>query len=129
MPPPPSCPASEMTVRSTGTMRPLSVISPPVTRFPLIECVLSIHGGGARDGREEETGMRGGEEGGGVCDERALSLFSSFQLLEASHQTGLNSRHDTIGLSSAATFLCPYLTHASSHTPPPHLSRLWPLST
>lgn len=72
---------------------------------------------GARDGREEEAGMRGGEGGWGVCDERPLSLFSSFQLFEASHQTGLNSRHDTISLSSTTTFLCLYLTH--THPPPP----------
>lgn len=66
--------------------------------------------------------MRGG--GGGGCDERALSLFSSFQLFEASHQTGLNSRHDTISLSSTTTFLCLYLTHTSSPTSPPPIKAL-----
>lgn len=115
-----------------------SFIPPPhplSARFPLIECVLSIRGGLLGEGEEEEGGGRGR---GGFCgtsrrDERGLSLFystrlSSFQLFEASHQTGLNSRRDTISLSSSTTthhhlLSSPYLAHTSFHPSfPPSLS-------
>lgn len=101
------------------------IFAPPLARFPLIECVSSIHGGFRRGGwvlvgwlvgwgrgRRRREGWGGGD-GGGFCgtsrrDERGLSLFysprlSSFQLFEASHQTGLNSRRDTICLSTTTT--------------------------
>lgn len=104
---------------------PLFYFCPPFARFPLIECVLSIRGGFRRGGwvlvgwlvgwgrgRRRREGWGGGD-GGGFCgtsrrDERGLSLFysprlSSFQLFEASHQTGLNSRRDTICLSTTTT--------------------------
>lgn len=60
--------------------------------------------------------MRGGGGGEGGSGGRALSLFSA-----TSHQTGLNSRRDTISLpaAAAATFLSPHLRHASLHPPPP----------
>lgn len=68
---------------------------------------------GAQGGKDSEEGGRDEEVVmGGLCgtsrrDERGLSLFyspclSSFQLFEASHQTGLNSRRDTICLPSTA---------------------------
>lgn len=43
--PPPILPRPWNKARRTRMIRMLSVISPPVARFPLIECVLSIHGG------------------------------------------------------------------------------------
>lgn len=119
-----------------------SLLFPPPARFPLIECVLSIRAGGAANEEEEEGGRDEEEATGGFCgtsrlDEKGLSLFyspclSSFQLFEASHQTGLNSRRDTIGLSSTTTSsslgISP--THPSIlPSLPPYLSWLCPLST
>lgn len=101
-------------------------------------------GGGGRGRRREGTReqRRGGFCGTSCHDERGLSLFystrlSSFQLFEASHQTGLNSRRDTISLSSSSSttthhhlLSSRYLAHTSLHPSlPPYLSRLCPLST
>lgn len=94
--------------------------------------------GGTRRRRRRRQGFCGTSR----RDERGLSLLysprlSSFQLFEASHQTGLNSRRDTICLSSTTT--SPILTttsllgispaHPSILPSPPYLSRLCPLST
>lgn len=116
---------------------PLFYFCPPFARFPLIECVLSIRGGFRRGGwvlvgwlvgwgrgRRRREGWGGGD-GGGFCgtsrrDERGLSLFysprlSSFQLFEASHQTGLNSRRDTICLSTTTTTTTSLLGISPTH--------------
>lgn len=66
-------------------------------------------GGEGEEGRDEEE-RTGGYYGTSRHDERGLSLFnsprrSSFQLFEASHQMGLNSRRDTICLSSTPSSL------------------------
>ncbi len=73
--------------------------------------------GGWGKGRRREEAM-GGFCGTSHSDKRGLSLFysprlSSFQLFEAPHQTGLNSRRDTICLSftTSTTGISP--THPS----------------